>query len=166
LQVWIVEEQTHAHVPVEFSFENINIPMNTEIDLNPYPNRAKNYRVSGNGYQLPSLLRSAPKEKKQESFCIWRKHSPVSIYIYACAWSCDREKFSRSSGWHTGTQARRDGTPKEEEEVRTCEEQAAFIHSLIHLRYVLEFRCAAAVMSKIKNRTARPYSYRLALCFN
>jgi hypothetical protein len=29
LRVWVVEEQTHAHVPVEFTFEPINKPMGT-----------------------------------------------------------------------------------------------------------------------------------------
>jgi hypothetical protein len=29
LRVWVVEEQTHAHVPVGFSFETINKPMGT-----------------------------------------------------------------------------------------------------------------------------------------
>jgi hypothetical protein len=47
LRVWVVEEQTHAHVPVGFSFEPINKSMGREIDPNSYPNRAKTHRGFG-----------------------------------------------------------------------------------------------------------------------
>jgi hypothetical protein len=33
----VVEEQTHVHVPVGFTFEPINKPMSKEIDPNLYP---------------------------------------------------------------------------------------------------------------------------------
>jgi hypothetical protein len=56
LRVWVVEEQTHAHVPIGFPFEPINKPMSTEIDTNLYPNREKNHQVSDSGYPLSSLV--------------------------------------------------------------------------------------------------------------
>jgi hypothetical protein len=55
LRVWVVEEQTHAHVPVGFPFEPINKPMGREIEPNSYPNRAKTYQISDSGYPLSSL---------------------------------------------------------------------------------------------------------------
>jgi hypothetical protein len=64
LWVWVVKEQTHAHVPIGFPFEPINKPMGKEIDLNSYPNRAKTHQVSGSGYPLPSLARSQLPLKK------------------------------------------------------------------------------------------------------
>jgi hypothetical protein len=55
MELWIVEEQTHIHVPVGFSFEPIKKPMSREISSNPYPNRAKTHQILGRGYPLPSL---------------------------------------------------------------------------------------------------------------
>jgi hypothetical protein len=56
LRVWVVEEQTHAHVLVGFPFEPINKPMSTEIDPNTYPNRAKIHQISSSRYPLPSPI--------------------------------------------------------------------------------------------------------------
>jgi hypothetical protein len=67
LRVWVVEEQTHAHVPVGFPFEPINKPVGREIDPNPYPNRAKTHRVSGSGYPLPSLCSWQERESVGKS---------------------------------------------------------------------------------------------------
>jgi hypothetical protein len=54
LRVWVVEEQTHAHVPVGFPFEPVNKPMGTEINSNSYPNREKPtvFRVAGSHCHL------------------------------------------------------------------------------------------------------------------
>jgi hypothetical protein len=41
LRVWVVKEQTHAHVPVGFLFKLINKFMVREIDANSYSNGTK-----------------------------------------------------------------------------------------------------------------------------
>jgi hypothetical protein len=83
LRVWVVEEQTHAHVPVGFPFEPINKPMGIEIKPNAYPNRAKTHQVSGSAYPLPSLCERVSRWPDSGGWrdVIMRRNAKTPLYI-------------------------------------------------------------------------------------
>ena len=56
LRVWVLEEQTRTRKPDGYEVYPIKKPAGIEFSLCTHPNGAKNHRVSGFGYPLPSLI--------------------------------------------------------------------------------------------------------------